>query len=37
MAAEDRTGGGLEGGGSVVFLEFVAPVGHPVEGKFAEQ
>src|ERR1700746_3872185 len=28
---------GLEGGGSVVFLEFVAPVGHPVEGKFAEQ
>jgi hypothetical protein len=28
---------GLEGGGSVVFLEFVAPVGHPVGGKFAEQ
>jgi hypothetical protein len=28
---------GLEGGGSVVFLEFVAPVGHPVAGAFAEQ
>ena len=28
---------GLEGGGSVVFLEFAAPVGHPVGGKFAEQ
>jgi hypothetical protein len=36
---------GLEGGGSVVFLEYVAPVGHPVEGpvghpvegQFAEQ
>jgi hypothetical protein len=28
---------GLEGGGSVVFLEFVAPVGHPVDGQFAEQ
>ena len=28
---------GLEGGGSVVVLEFVAPVYHPVHGKFAEQ
>ena len=28
---------GLEGGGSVVFLEFVAPVDHPVHGQFAEQ
>ena len=28
---------GLEGGGSVVFLEFVAPVGHPVVKDFAEQ
>ena len=28
---------GLEGGGSVVFLEFVAPVDHPVAGRFAEQ
>jgi len=28
---------GLEGGGSVVFLEFVAPVDHPVEGQLAEQ
>ena len=28
---------GLEGGGSVVVLEFVAPVDHPVHGKFAEQ
>ena len=27
----------LEGGGSVVFLEFVAPVDHPVDGQFAEQ
>ena len=27
----------LEGGGSVVFLEFVAPVDHPVAGQFAEQ
>jgi hypothetical protein len=27
----------LEGGGSVVFLKFVAPVGHPVAGQFAEQ
>jgi hypothetical protein len=27
----------LEGGGSVVFMEFVAPVGHPVGGQFAEQ
>lgn len=26
----------LEGGGSVVFLEFVAPVGHPVVKQFAE-
>jgi hypothetical protein len=28
---------GLEGGGSVVFLEFVAPVDHPVRAQFAEQ
>ena len=28
---------GLEGGGSVVFLEFVAPVDHPVHGQFAGQ
>jgi hypothetical protein len=28
---------GLEGGGSVVFLEFVAPVGHPVVKRFADQ
>jgi len=28
---------GLEGGGSVVFLEYVAPVGHPVVKGFAEQ
>ena len=28
---------GLEGGGSVVFLEFLAPVGHPVVKQFAEQ
>jgi len=28
---------GLEGGGSVVFLEFVAPVDHPVVKQFAEQ
>ncbi len=28
---------GLEGGGSVVFLEFVAPVDHPVAGQVAEQ
>jgi hypothetical protein len=27
----------LEGGGSVVFLEYVAPVGHPVVKVFAEQ
>jgi hypothetical protein len=27
----------LEGGGSVVFMEFVAPVNHPVTGQFAEQ
>jgi hypothetical protein len=27
----------LEGGGSVVFLEFVAPVDHPVRGQFASQ
>ena len=27
----------LEGGRSVVFLEFVAPVDHPVAGQFAEQ
>jgi hypothetical protein len=27
----------LEGGGSVVFLEFVAPVDHSVAGQFAEQ
>jgi hypothetical protein len=27
----------LEGGGSVVFLEFVAPMDHPVAGQFAEQ
>jgi len=27
----------LEGGGSVVFLEFVAPVGHPVRGQLAGQ
>jgi hypothetical protein len=27
----------LEGGGSVVFLEFVAPVDHPVVKRFAEQ
>lgn len=26
----------LEGGGSVVFLEYVAPVGHPVVKQFAE-
>jgi hypothetical protein len=28
---------GLEGGGSAVFLEFVAPVGHPVVKQFAAQ
>ena len=28
---------GLEGGGSVVFLEFVAPVDHPAAGQFAGQ
>jgi hypothetical protein len=28
---------GLEGGGSVVCLEFVAPVDHPVRAQFAEQ
>jgi hypothetical protein len=28
---------GLEGGGSVVFLEFLAPVDHPVVKQFAEQ
>ena len=28
---------GLEGGGSVVFLEYVAPVGHPVVKGFAQQ
>jgi hypothetical protein len=28
---------GLEGGGSVVFLEFVAPVDHPVVKQFAGQ
>jgi hypothetical protein len=28
---------GLEGGGSVVFLEYVAPVDHPVTGQFAGQ
>jgi len=28
---------GLEGGGSVVFLEYVAPVGHPVVKDFAER
>jgi hypothetical protein len=28
---------GLEGGGSVVFVEFVAPVDHPVVKQFAEQ
>ena len=28
---------GLEGGGSVVFLEFVAPVDHPVVKQFAER
>jgi hypothetical protein len=28
---------GLEGGGSVVFLEWVAPVGHPVGKQFAGQ
>ena len=28
---------GLEGGGSVVVLEFVAPVDHPVHGQFAGQ
>jgi hypothetical protein len=28
---------GLEGGGSVVFLEYAAPVDHPVAGQFAEQ
>jgi hypothetical protein len=28
---------GLEGGGSVVFLEFVTPVDHPVIKQFAEQ
>ena len=28
---------GLEGGGSVVFLEYLAPVNHPVTGQFAEQ
>ena len=28
---------GLEGGGSVVFLEYVAPVDHPVVKQFAEQ
>jgi len=28
---------GLEGGGSVVFLEYVAPVDHPVAKQFAEQ
>jgi hypothetical protein len=28
---------GLEGGGSVVFLEYVAPVDHPVRGQFAGQ
>ena len=28
---------GLEGGGSVVFLEFVTPVDHPVVKRFAEQ
>ena len=27
----------LEGGGSVVFLEYVAPVSHPVVKQFAEQ
>ncbi len=27
----------LEGGGSVVFLEYVAPLDHPVDGQFAEQ
>ena len=27
----------LDGGGSVVFLEYVAPVGHPVVKQFAEQ
>jgi hypothetical protein len=27
----------LEGGGSVVFLEFVVPVDHPVDKQFAEQ
>ena len=27
----------LDGGGSVVFLEYVAPVGHPVVKEFAEQ
>ena len=30
-------GADLEGGGSVVFLEFVAPVDHPVVKQFAEQ
>ena len=28
---------GLEGGGSVVVLDFVAPVDHPVHEQFAEQ
>jgi hypothetical protein len=28
---------GLEGGGSVAFLEYVAPVDHPVAGQFAGQ
>ena len=27
----------LEGGGSVVFMEFVVPVGHPVVKDFAEE
>jgi hypothetical protein len=37
MAAQDRAGAGLEGGGSVVFLEFAAPVDHTVAGQVAEQ
>lgn len=27
----------LDGGGSVIFLEYLAPVNHPVTGQFAEQ
>ena len=37
MAARIELAAGLEGGGSVVFLEYVTPVGRPLSQRVAER